>query len=189
MALDPGIDSRVYHAVMADGARRREVASTPDPMTNGQHGLRAGELAARACVSTDTLRHYERKGVLPAPRRLANGYRSYPAEALVRVRAIRAALALGFTLDELAPLFRARERGRPPCRAVRELAAVKLLAAETQLANLERLVTTLRQLLGAWDEALGAAAPGEAVHLLERLTPPTSRPRRSAPRPTPRGEP
>jgi len=192
---------------MVDASRRREVASRSSPTTQATHGrrqrgqrqdgqeqqgLRAGELAARASVSTDTLRHYERKGVLPAPDRLANGYRSYPEEALVRVRAIRAALALGFTLDELAPLFRARERGRPPCRAVRELAADKLALAEAQLADLERLVATLRQLLVSWDEQLGSTPPGEAAHLLERLAPlpPRSpRPRRSPPRPTRRGEP
>lgn len=139
-------------------------AGTPD-------SLRAGELAARAGISTDTLRHYERKGVLPRPRRLANGYRSYPPEALGRVQAIRAALALGFTLDELAPVFRARERGRPPCRAVRELAAGKLLAAQTQLAELTRLVETLQGLLTTWDRRLAATSPGEPAHLLEGLDP------------------
>lgn len=131
--------------------------------------LRAGELAALAGVSTDTLRHYERKGVLPRPRRLANGYRSYSAEALGRVKAIRAALGLGFTLDELAPIFRARERGRPPCRAVRDLAAAKLLAAETRFAELARLVETLQGLLSAWDDRLAATSAGEPAHLLEGL--------------------
>nr|MDQ5839375.1 MerR family transcriptional regulator [Acidobacteriota bacterium] len=83
--------------------------------------LRAGELARAAGVSTDTLRHYERKGVLACPRRSANGYREYPADALARVRLVRRALAVGFTLDELARILRARERGVAPCREVREL--------------------------------------------------------------------
>jgi DNA-binding transcriptional MerR regulator len=156
---------------------RRAIADTDSDRSPGS-GLLAGALARQTGVSTDTLRHYERKGVLPAPRRLANGYRSYPPEALMRVRVIRAALALGFTLDELAPLLRARDRGRPPCVAVRELAAAKLAAAETQIAELTQLVAAMRQLLATWDGRLRAAAPGEPALLLENLVLPP-RPRRS----------
>ncbi|MCA1601762.1 MAG: MerR family transcriptional regulator [Acidobacteria bacterium] len=61
-------------------------------------GWRTGK--SRRC-KRDTLRHYERKGVLPRPQRSPNGYREYPAAALERVRMIRRALAVGFTLDEL----------------------------------------------------------------------------------------
>jgi DNA-binding transcriptional MerR regulator len=64
--------------------------------------MRAGELARTAGVSTDTLRHYERKGVLQRPRRAANGYRQYPPEALDRVLLVRRALGVGFTRAELA---------------------------------------------------------------------------------------
>lgn len=69
---------------------------------------RVGELAKAAGISTDTLRHYERKGVLPRPRRSRNGYREYPKEALERVGMIRQALAVGFTLDELSAVFKIR---------------------------------------------------------------------------------
>ena len=75
--------------------------------------LRSGEVARRAGVSADTLRHYEQRGLLGKPRRLANGYRAYPPEALDRVLLIQRALAVGFTLDELAELLRARDGGRP----------------------------------------------------------------------------
>ena len=162
---------------MGPTSPRRAIADT-DSDRSPPSDLLAGALARQTGVSTDTLRHYERKGVLPAPRRLANGYRSYPPEALTRVRVIRAALALGFTLDELAPLLRARDRGRPPCLAVRELAAAKLAAAETQIAELTQLVAAMRQLLATWDGRLRAAAPGEPAHLLENLVLPP-RPRRS----------
>jgi DNA-binding transcriptional MerR regulator len=74
--------------------------------------VRAGALARAAGVSTDTLRHYERKGVLGAPRRSANGYREYPPESLERVRLIRRALCFGLTLDELARPRHARARRR-----------------------------------------------------------------------------
>jgi DNA-binding transcriptional MerR regulator len=65
-----------------------------------QNRLRSGELAQLAGVSPDTLRHYERKGLLAAPHRSPNGYREYPASALDRVRLIRRALAVGFTLSD-----------------------------------------------------------------------------------------
>jgi MerR family mercuric resistance operon transcriptional regulator len=59
--------------------------------------MRAGALARLAGVSSDTLRVYEKKGLLPAPSRSANGYREYPTDAARRVRVVRQALALGFT--------------------------------------------------------------------------------------------
>jgi DNA-binding transcriptional MerR regulator len=67
--------------------------------------LRSGELARLTGVSTDTLRVYERRGLLSKPRRSANGYREYPPEAHVRVRLVQRALAIGFTLDELPQVF------------------------------------------------------------------------------------
>jgi DNA-binding transcriptional MerR regulator len=161
------------------------------PSRRASRSLRPGELARLVGVSTDTLRHYERKGVLPAPHRLANGYRRYPPEALARVRTVRAALAVGFTLDELAALLGARDRGRPPCREVRELAATKMAAAEQRLAELSRLVETLRGLLASWDARLAATMPGAAAHLLETLAaehgadPPSSSRPRLVPPPTP----
>src|SRR2546423_8941552 len=81
--------------------------------------LRAGELARASGVSTDTLRHYERKGVLPKPRRSPNGYREYAAESLARVLLVRRALAFGFTLDELARVLSARARRRSMPRGAR----------------------------------------------------------------------
>lgn len=131
--------------------------------------LRSGQLAQLCGVSSDTLRHYERKGVLPAPRRLANGYREFPASALLRVRTVRAALALGFTLDELAEVLGERERGGAPCRRVRQMAAEKLAAGEARLADLERLLDSLRQLLAEWDSRLAATADGRRAGLLDVL--------------------
>jgi len=64
--------------------------------------MRSGELARICGISTDTLRHYERVGVLPRPKRTPGGYRQYPSEALKRVQLVRRALEIGFTLDDLA---------------------------------------------------------------------------------------
>ncbi len=132
--------------------------------------VRAGELAREAGVSTDTLRHYERKGVLCAPRRSANGYREYPPESLARVLLVRRALAFGFTLDELARVLRTRERGGVPCREVRALAAGKLEEVESRLRELRVLRGELRAILGEWDERLSEAADGGRAGLLESLT-------------------
>jgi DNA-binding transcriptional MerR regulator len=131
--------------------------------------MRSGELAKRAGVSADTLAYYERKGLLPAPKRLPNGYRAYPPEALSRVVLIQRALSVGFTLAELLRILRSRDRGQPPCREVRTLAGRKLAEVEEQLANLERFREGLRGLIADWDARLAGARPREAAHLLESL--------------------
>ena len=167
--LDPGIGYRVYNARVSEP-------------TNSKAYLRSGELAAHAGVSTDTLRHYERKGLIPPPRRSENNYREYSMQSLERVRLVRRALAVGFTLDELARVLRVRDKGGAPCREVRELAAVKLDSLETQIEQMSALRDELRSLLSEWDSLLDSAASGQPVRLLERLA---SRPRVTARRVSP----
>jgi DNA-binding transcriptional MerR regulator len=97
------------------------------------------ELARLTGVSTDTLRHYERKGVLGIPARSQGGYRLYPPEAVGRVRLVRRALAIGFTLHDLAAALSERARGGTPCRSVRALVAERLAELETRLRDLAEL--------------------------------------------------
>jgi DNA-binding transcriptional MerR regulator len=130
---------------------------------------RSGELADLTNVSTDTLRHYERKGVLARPLRRANGYRQYPATALQRVRLIRRALAVGFTLDELAAVLKVRDHGGAPCAEVRTLAAAKLSEVERRLRETVELRDELRAVLTDWDSRMAHRAPGEQARLLESL--------------------
>lgn len=129
--------------------------------------LRGGELARTAGVSTDTLRHYERRGVLPAPRRSRNGYREYAPDALDRVKLVRRALRLGFTLKELAEVLTVRDQGGSPCRKVRELAATKLADIERQLRELASLRDDFRAMLLDWDKRLANTASGVQARLLE----------------------
>ena len=129
----------------------------------------SGELAKLAGVSADTLRHYERVGVLPRARRSGNNYRVYPESTLARVFLIRRALTFGFSLAELTIVLKEREQGSPPCRKVRALAAVKLEETEQRLLELTRLRDELRVLLNAWDTRLRAAPQGKPAHLLESL--------------------
>ena len=125
---------------------------------------------ARACgVSPDTIRHYERKGAIPAAARAANGYRSYPAETVARVRRIRRAIALGFTLHELGRLFRQRAVGKPPCREVRAMAERKLAELETRIAEMQALRDALVDTVRTWDERLAQTPEGEAARLLDSL--------------------
>lgn len=122
-----------------------------------------------AGVSTDTLRHYERLGVLPAPYRSQNGYRQYPPEALDRVRLVQRALAVGFTLTELARILKSRDKGGIPCREVRALAETKLRDIEAKLLELISLRDDLRATLKDWDTRLASAATDERAGLLEAL--------------------
>ena len=131
--------------------------------------VRAGELARAAGVSTDTLRHYERKGVLGAPRRSANGYREYPPGALERVLLVRRALSFGFTLDELARVLSVRDGGAAPCRQVRELAAAKLAEVEERLSQMIELRDELCTTLKEWDGPLAETPDGRRAGLLEAL--------------------
>ena len=129
---------------------------------------RVGALAQAAGVSTDTLRHYERKALLK-PTRSHNGYREYPAHALERVQMIRQALAIGFTLDELASVFKVFDHGGAPCHDVRDLAAKKLSEIEQHLQEVTALRDELREALADWDTRLTKTARGQRAGLLKAL--------------------
>lgn len=130
----------------------------------------SGELAELAGVSRDTLRHYERKGVLPRPLRGHNGYRRYPREALQRVQLVRRALSVGFTLDELARVLKVRDAGGAPCEEVRTIAAQKLLDVQDQLRELTALRDDLQKTLRDWDVRLAHRGNGKRANLLESMS-------------------
>ncbi len=144
--------------------------------------LRSTDLGRQFGLSADTIRHYERLGLLPGVARAANGYRGYPPEAAERVGQIQAALAIGFTLRELAEVFAERDRGGSPCRRVRDLAAGKLAEVERAIERLTDLRQSLAGLLSNWEARLAGLAPGERAHLLTHLAVPgplaTTRPER-----------
>ena len=131
--------------------------------------LTVGDIARACGVSPDTVRHYERRGAIPAAARRANRYRSYPRAAVARVQVVRRALALGFTIDELARLFKQRAHGKPPCREVRALAAAKVGALRARIAELQAACDRLRDVVQHWDALLDRTPARKRAALLDAL--------------------
>lgn len=127
------------------------------------------DVARATGVSTDTLRYYERKGLLPRAARTTGGYRRYPASTVERVALIQRALVIGFTLSDLKRVLATRDRGGAPCRAVRDLVAQRLDDLDQQLVDLASFRDSLRQLLEEWDSQLAGTPPGGQARLLESL--------------------
>lgn len=131
--------------------------------------MQSGELSRLAGISTDTLRHYERLGVLPKPPRTNGGYRDYPTSSLERVRLIQSALKVGFSLPELATVLRMRDRGEVPCDRVRAIAEHKLQEVKQQINDLSGMRDQLEQILKDWDARLARTGKGKPARLLESL--------------------
>jgi MerR family copper efflux transcriptional regulator len=111
--------------------------------------MHIGRLAAQASVSVDTVRYYERSQLLPPPTRTASGYRIYPAGLVERLRFIRRAKELGFSLDEIRELLALSDRRGKGVAAIRAIAARRLVDIEARLAELARLRDGLEQLVDA----------------------------------------
>jgi len=122
-----------------------------------------------AGVSPDTLRHYERRKLIAVPRRSAGNYRLYPPDTVERVRLIQRALAVGFSLTELARILKVRDEGGAPCRHARRLLEEKLAQVEQEITDLAARRDHLRILLKDWDHRLSAAQDGKPARLLETL--------------------
>jgi DNA-binding transcriptional MerR regulator len=131
--------------------------------------MRIGEAAARAGVSADTIRHYERLRLLPPPARLENGYREYPDDIVRRIVLIRNAVQFGFSLKDLAGFLLARDTSRPPCQQVRASAQQLLADVERQIRNLMTTRASMRRTLREWDVRLQATRPGAPARLLEAV--------------------
>lgn len=138
--------------------------------------LRIGEVAGRAGVNIQTLRYYERRGLLEEPERSSSGYREYPSEAVRLIRFIKRAQDLGFTLGEIEELIALRDGKGRRRSEVRALAETKMRDIDKKLAQLQAMRSALYGLvescacrdgrptcpiLEALDDAGDEAAPGE----------------------------
>ena len=110
-------------------------------------GLTIGKLAASAGIGVETVRFYERKGLIDRPLRPAGGYRVYADESINRLGFIREAQDVGFTLKEIADLLTLRANPATDCAAMRGRAAAKLAQLEFRIEQFERMCTTLGGLL------------------------------------------
>jgi DNA-binding transcriptional MerR regulator len=106
--------------------------------------VRIGQLAARTGFSVRTIRFYEQSGLLSTPARTSSGYRAYDQDAVVRLRFVRSAQALGLSLAEIAEVLRVRDYQGPPCTYVAELFDSHIRALDDRIEELTALRDELR---------------------------------------------
>ena len=119
--------------------------------------LTSGQLAKKAGVGVETLRFYEREGLLAKPARSGSNYRQYPAEAVERVQFIRRAQLLGFQLKDIKELLALRDDPDAGSRDVRDKAVAKLADIDQRIKDLEAMRTELTRLVAACDGSGPAA--------------------------------
>lgn len=147
----------LYHGTGAIVAANRE---------DGGDGMQIGELAERADVNVQTVRYYERRGLLPEPDRKPSGYRVYGEEDVHRLRFILQAKALGFTLTEIDELLALRVDPRRTAEDVRQRAEEKIADVETKIRDLRRIRRALSQLVERC-EAHGSPEECALMHAIE----------------------
>jgi len=134
-------------------------------MNSPSTSLTIGVVAKRAGVPIDTIRYYERAGLLPQPLRRASGYRSYNDSAVSRLRFIRRAKELGFTLEEIRDLLALSSDRRGGVKAVRKRAEQRLAGIDARIAELLRIRQGLQELI----EACPGHGDPEACPILRAL--------------------
>jgi Hg(II)-responsive transcriptional regulator len=134
--------------------------------------MRIGEVAGEAGVNIQTLRFYERRGLLKTPSRRPSGYREYTSDSVRRVRFIKRAQQLGFTLNEVQDLLRLRDDRSVPCPEVRATADAKVVEIDEKIRHLKAMKKALETLAKSC-----AASREHQCPLLEALD--DARPRRT----------
>ena len=142
--------------------------------------LTIGKAARAAELSIDTLRFYERSGLLKAPPRTAAGYRLYGPEDIARLRFIHRAKTLGFTLEEIAQLLQLND-GTGRRREVKAIAALRLNQLQQRIEELTRIRDALSHLVGACQ----ADGPLQGCPIIEALQDAADRPSAASRKPTP----
>lgn len=110
-------------------------------------GLTIGEVAKKAQVHIETLRYYERRGLVPRPPRSVSNYRLYPEEAVRRVRFVKRGQELGFSLREIKELLSLRAASGTKCAEVRERAMAKIRDLEAKIESLKAMRKALSKLV------------------------------------------
>lgn len=126
--------------------------------------LQIGEIATHSGVSVDTVRYYEKLKLLPLAARSSGGYRIFPAETVERIKFIKQAQEMGFSLDEVKQLF--STGGANQCRAVRELILEKLVELESKINQMRNFKKVLNRHLEECDNELKAHGDESACPVL-----------------------
>ena len=129
--------------------------------------FKIGEVAKRSGVSVESLRFYENRGLLEPTGRTASGYRLYDGAVFDRLRFVKKAQAVGFTLDEAAAIIAEAKRGKRPCAEVRRMAEERLRELDVKLGELKRYRRELKRTLDAWQG--GGEKDGVICGLIEGL--------------------
>ncbi len=127
--------------------------------------LSIGQIATAGNVNIQTIRYYERRGLFPAPRRTAAGYRQYPDDAVARLRFIKHAQELGFSLNEIQDLLGLRVRHGAACDVVERKTRQKIEVVQQRIRDLQRMKRTLERLAAA----CAARRPTDDCPILEVL--------------------
>ena len=128
--------------------------------------LTIGEVARRAAVGIETVRFYERRGLLEEPARKESGFRQYQEEVVDRLRFIRRAKELGFSLKEIAELIALRLDPATTCGDIKQRAAAKIADIEAKIEDLQRIKKALRKLTAACK----GRGPATECSILEALS-------------------
>jgi len=131
--------------------------------------LTVSQLARIAGVGPDSIRHYERIGLVPRAERSPAGYRLWTAREVQYLKWVAPAKRAGFTLHELATIFQMYHAGTPPCRTVQDLLQHKLAALDQLVDELSTLRTQLRRVLVRWKGRLHRASSDDFVPLFDDL--------------------
>lgn len=118
-----------------------------DQLSRSGRQLSRGGAAQASGVNPETIRYYERIGLLPAPSRSAGGHRLYGERLLRRLQFIRRSRELGFTLEEIRDLLRLADGGEDTCAAVMAMSETHLAAVRAKLADLAAIERTLSEML------------------------------------------
>lgn len=125
-----------------------------------------GELAHRSNTGVETIRYYERTGLIDAPPRRASGYRAYPPDTVVRLRFIRRAKSLGFSLKDIKQLLELRVVPGATCADIRQRGVAKIADVRSKLRLLRQMERSLVRLVKACDRD----APTSECPILDALT-------------------
>jgi len=126
------------------------------PQIHPEETLQIGQLARRASVSVDTIRFYERRGILPRPQRRPSGYRVYRSADVDRIRMTKALQKLGFTLDEVIRALAAADAGTATCAGERWRLETVIQRVDTKIDELVRLRSAVVQ---AFESCRAGACP------------------------------